>query len=117
MSPVGGVGINLAIADAVASARILAEPLRTGLVTERDLARVRRRRYVPTAVIQAVQRVMHRGLVRAVLGREIAPPPQAVLKVAGAVLSCFPGLSVIPAYLVGVGPLPERAPEFARRSR
>ena len=46
MSPVGGVGINLAIADAVAAARILAAPLRAGAVSWRDLARVQARRWV-----------------------------------------------------------------------
>ncbi|AKS33102.1 FAD-dependent oxidoreductase [Mycolicibacterium goodii] len=117
MSPVGGVGINLAIADAVATARIVAEPLRTGRLTERDLAAVQKRRYLPAVVIQAVQRVMHRGLVRAVLGRNITPPPEAALRVLGAVLSRLPALSKIPAYLVGVGPLPEHAPDFARRPR
>lgn len=117
MSPVGGVGINLAIADAVAAARILAEPLRTGRVTRRDLAAVEKRRYVPAAVIQAVQRVLHIGLRRALLGGEIRQPPERVLKAVGAVLSRFPGLAKVPAYLVGVGPLPEHAPDFARRSR
>ncbi|OKH69136.1 hypothetical protein EB74_30545 [Mycobacterium sp. SWH-M5] len=117
MSPVGGVGINLAIADAVATARILAEPLRTGRLTERDLAAVQKRRYLPAVVIQAVQRLMHRGLVRAVLGRDITPPPEGALRVLGAVLTRFPGLSKIPAYLVGVGPLPEHAPDFARPPR
>lgn len=117
MSPVGGVGINLAIADAVAAARILAEPLRTGRVTRRDLAAVEKRRYVPAAVIQAVQRVLHIGLRRALLGSEIRQPPERVLKAVGAVLSRFPGLAKVPAYLVGVGPLPEHAPDFARRSR
>lgn len=116
MSPVGGVGINLAVADAVATARILAAPLRTGRVSGRDLARVRRRRYLPTVVIQTVQRVLHSGLVRTLLAQEITPPPQALLKVVGAVLSRFPALSAVPAYLIGVGPLPEHAPEFARRS-
>ncbi|WP_074376489.1 FAD-dependent oxidoreductase, partial [Mycobacteroides abscessus] len=50
MSPVGGVGINLAIADAVATARILAEPLRTGTLTTADLRKVQLRRWVPTAL-------------------------------------------------------------------
>ncbi|BBX30959.1 FAD-dependent oxidoreductase [Mycolicibacterium mageritense] len=115
MSPVGGVGINLAVADAVATARILAEPLRTRRVSERDLAAVRRRRNMPAAVIQAVQRVLHRGLAAALLGREIKQPPAWLVKVVATLFTWVPSLSVIPAYLVGVGPLPEHAPAFARR--
>lgn len=116
MSPAGGVGINLAVADAVAAARILAEPLRRGCVTERDLVAVRRRRYLPAAAIQAVQRVLHKVLVRALLGREVAQPPAVVVKLVATLFNLLPGLSVIPAYLVGVGPLPEHAPEFARQT-
>ena len=58
MSPLGGVGINMAVQDAVAAATILAEPLWQHRVTDRDLAAVRRRRLFPAAVTQAVQRVM-----------------------------------------------------------
>ena len=73
MSPVGGVGINLAIADAVAAAGILAQPLRTKTLTSKHLAAVRRRRIVPTVATQSVQRVLHRFLLGAVLqGREAA---------------------------------------------
>jgi 2-polyprenyl-6-methoxyphenol hydroxylase-like FAD-dependent oxidoreductase len=112
MSPVGGVGINLAIADAVAAAGLLAQPLRTGQVTDKELASVRRRRIVPTVATQTVQRILHRVVLAAVLqGREAARPPAALLKL----LERFPQLTVIPAYLVGVGLLPQSAPEFARR--
>ncbi|MDR3665052.1 MAG: FAD-dependent oxidoreductase, partial [Mycobacterium sp.] len=55
MSPAGGVGINLAVADAVAAANILCGPLRNGLLTDADLAKVQRRRELPTRVIQAGQ--------------------------------------------------------------
>ena len=58
MSPIGGVGINLAVADAVAAGRILAEPLRRRSVTTRDLARVQARRWLPAAIIQRVQRLV-----------------------------------------------------------
>jgi len=112
MSPVGGVGINLAIADAVATAGLLAQPLRTGQVTDKELASVRRRRIVPTVATQTVQRILHRVVLAAVLqGREAARPPAALLKL----LERFPQLTVIPAYLVGVGLLPQSAPDFARR--
>ena len=55
MSPAGGVGINLAVADAVAAANILWRPLREGRVTETDLAEVQRRRELPARIIQAAQ--------------------------------------------------------------
>ena len=77
MSPVGGVGINLAIADAVATAGLLAEPLRAQRLTGKHLAAVRRRRILPTVATQTVQRVLHRFLLAAVLqGREAARPPE-----------------------------------------
>ena len=65
MSPAGGVGINLAIQDAVAAARILAEPLKTGQVTETTLAAVQRRREFPTRFTQFVQRIIHNVLAAA----------------------------------------------------
>jgi 2-polyprenyl-6-methoxyphenol hydroxylase-like FAD-dependent oxidoreductase len=116
MSPAGGVGINLAIADAVAAARILAEPLRQGRLTEQDLAAVQKRRHLPTSVIQGIQRLLHRAIGRVVNGDTPPSLPDGVARVLGAVLSRFRPLSVVPAYLVGVGVRPERAPEFARRS-
>ncbi|WP_082129600.1 FAD-dependent oxidoreductase [Mycobacterium haemophilum] len=111
MSPMGGVGINLAVQDAVAAATILAEPLRRHRVTDRDLAAVRRRRVFPTVVTQALQRVLQRGLLGPLLrGEELAPPAALLTAV-----ERLPWLSVVPAYLVGVGILPEHAPAFARR--
>ena len=68
MSPVGGVGINLAVADAVAAARILAGPLRAGRVSGRQLARVQARRWVPTALLQATQRTIHANVIAAAVG-------------------------------------------------
>ena len=110
MSPAGGVGINVAVQDGVAAARLLAEPLRAGTVSERDLAAVQRRRIVPTALTQGFQRLVDRRLLGPILQGGTAPLP----KFANAV-ERFPWLTAVPAYLVGVGVLPERAPEFARR--
>ena len=111
MSPLGGVGINLAVQDAVAAATILAEPLRRHRVTDRDLAAVRRRRLFPTAVTQGVQRVLQRGLLGPLLRGADPTPPEALLSA----IERLPWLSVLPAYFIGVGVRPERAPAFARR--
>jgi 2-polyprenyl-6-methoxyphenol hydroxylase-like FAD-dependent oxidoreductase len=111
MSPLGGVGINLAVQDAVAAATVLAEPLRRHRVTVRDLAAVRRRRLFPTAVTQAVQRVLQRQLLGPLLRGADPTPPAAFLSL----MERLPWLSVVPAYFIGVGIRPEHAPAFARR--
>ena len=112
MSPAGGVGVNLAIQDAVAAARLLAAPLLERRVSSRDLAAVQRRRTVPTVVTQTFQRAMHRGMSRQT-GLDVQlQPPEALRNLVGR----LPGLSVVPAYLFGVGIRPERAPAFARRA-
>ena len=110
MSPAGGVGINLAVQDAVAAARLLAAPLRDHRVTAKDLAAVQRRREFPTAVIQTLQRFLHAMMARAIDSGK-TPAPNKLMRV----LARFPQLSAIPAYLMGVGVRPEHAPEFARR--
>jgi 2-polyprenyl-6-methoxyphenol hydroxylase-like FAD-dependent oxidoreductase len=83
MSPVGGVGINLAIADAVAAANILAGPLRAGRLHSGDLAAVQLRRELPTRAIQAFQSIAQRRVVSSILGPEGAPslpaPARALL--------------------------------------
>jgi 2-polyprenyl-6-methoxyphenol hydroxylase-like FAD-dependent oxidoreductase len=117
MSPVGGVGINLAVQDAVATARYLAKPLRGGEVRLHHLARVQARRWVPTVLTQSLQQLAHRFVIQPVLageaGRRVsdrsAPPRLAPL------LRRFPRLQAIPAYLLAIGALPEHAPAFARR--
>lgn len=111
MSPVGGVGINLAVADAVAAARLLAEPLRSGVVTTRQLRRVQIRRWLPTVLVQGVQRIVHNRVI-AVAVAEGAPAraPRGV-QVVGRV----PLLRRIIGYGVAIGPLPEHIPAFARR--
>jgi 2-polyprenyl-6-methoxyphenol hydroxylase-like FAD-dependent oxidoreductase len=111
MSPAGGVGINLAVQDAVAAARLLAAPLRDHRVTVKDLAAVQRRRVFPTVVIQTLQRVIHKVMARAMTAGA-TPAPNKLLPI----LAHFPQLSVIPAYVMGVGVRPEHAPQFARRT-
>ena len=115
MSPAGGVGINLAIADAVATARLLADPLLTHRLTTHDLAAVQQRRNLPAAVTQAVQQVLARFLIPVVLRGEIKQPPAIITNTAARLFGWIPSLSVIPAYAVGVGLRPEHAPQFARR--
>jgi 2-polyprenyl-6-methoxyphenol hydroxylase-like FAD-dependent oxidoreductase len=111
MSPVGGVGINLAVADAVATARALAGPLRRGTVSTRQLARVQARRWLPAALIQSVQRVIHtRVIAVAVSAGQPAKPPLLVR-----IATKVPALRTAAGYGVAIGPLPEHAPEFARR--
>ena len=111
MSPLGGVGINLAVQDAVAAATLLAEPLRRHRVTDRDLAAVRRRRALPTVVTQTVQRVLQTALVRSVFRGANPVPPALLFRV----VRRLPWLAAVPAYFVGVGVRPEHAPAFARR--
>lgn len=118
MSPVGGVGINLAVQDAVAAARRLAGPLRHGAVGRRDLALVQARRWLPTTVTQTVQRLIHsRVLGRALSGEiELIGSGGGRLPLPVRLLQRFPALQAIPATAVGIGLLPEHAPSFARRA-
>jgi 2-polyprenyl-6-methoxyphenol hydroxylase-like FAD-dependent oxidoreductase len=116
MSPVGGVGINLAVADAVAAARLLASPLRAGRADTAELRRVRMRRWWPAALIQASQRLAHRFVLGPTLAEAPDDRPRAgrlpcVLRL----LRRFPALQAVPAYLIAIGPLPEHAPSWARR--
>jgi 2-polyprenyl-6-methoxyphenol hydroxylase-like FAD-dependent oxidoreductase len=103
MSPVGGVGINLAIQDAVAAANILADPLRAGSVGEADLQRVQRRRLWPTRVTQRLQVFVQDR----VLGRVLADQEMLALPWPLKLLQRWPFLRRIPARLVGLGVRPE----------
>ncbi|HEX3951988.1 MAG TPA: FAD-dependent oxidoreductase [Stellaceae bacterium] len=103
MSPIGGVGINLAIQDAVATANILATPLRKGALTERHLEAVQRRRTFPMKVIQAMQVRVQERIIGPYLGSDkpVAPPWQLKL------FEYLPVLRRLPAWLIGVGVRPE----------
>jgi len=112
MSPVGGVGINLAIQDAVAAANILAAPLSEGRVTTTHLRRVQRRREFPTRVTQRIQVLIQDRIISRVLaGRKqlSLPWPMRLLR-------RFPMLQRIPARLVGLGIRPEHVRLPAVRS-
>jgi len=103
MSPVGGVGINLAVQDAVAAANILAEPLKAGRVTPADLERVQRRRWFPTRMTQWLQVLIQNRVIRRTLGNDRPATPPLLLRL----LKWFPVLRRIPARLVGMGFRPE----------
>jgi 2-polyprenyl-6-methoxyphenol hydroxylase-like FAD-dependent oxidoreductase len=117
MSPVGGVGINLAIQDAVAAARYLAAPLGRGEVRPSDLARVQARRWAPTFLTQALQQLLHRFLIQPVLegDREHGGSPKRKPSRLARLLRSR-RVRAIPAYLLAIGALPEHVPPFARRS-
>jgi len=105
MSPVGGVGINLAIQDAVAAANILADPLRAGQVTMRDLARVQQRRELPTQRTQWLQVQIQNKPIKSVLGKPDELKPPFLLRM----MRWFPVLTRIPARVIGLGFRPEHA--------
>ncbi|HEX3732656.1 MAG TPA: FAD-dependent oxidoreductase, partial [Mycobacteriales bacterium] len=111
MSPIGGVGINLAVQDAVAAATLLAEPLRRKRISSADLAKVRRRRWLATALIQTGQRGLQRGLLGPLATGKRAGFP----KIPMLLFQRIPALRYLPGYLVAIGPRPEHAPAFARR--
>jgi 2-polyprenyl-6-methoxyphenol hydroxylase-like FAD-dependent oxidoreductase len=114
MSPIGGVGVNLAVQDAVAAANILWRPLAAGTVRESDLRRVQRRREFPARAMQRMQVILHDKLISRVLRSE--QRAQAPLPVR--LLARFPLLRRIPGRIVGMGLRPEhvRSPEVASSS-
>jgi len=101
MSQAGGVGINLAIQDAVATANLLAEKLRSGLVTVDDLRKVQARREWPTRLIQRVQVFIHNRVTGRTSGSGNSLPFVVRL------LQWFPILRQLPARFIGLGPRPE----------
>jgi 2-polyprenyl-6-methoxyphenol hydroxylase-like FAD-dependent oxidoreductase len=109
MSPAGGVGINLAIQDAIAAANLLTIPLQDGKVSECRLARVQRRREFPVRVMQALQVNAHRGFERAF--RSSGPLKASwQLRLAAR----LPGLPWLLARVVGLGIRPEHIQDPAK---
>ena len=100
MSPAGGVGINLAVADAVAAANILCDPLRAGRVTNADLAKVQRRRELPTRIVQAFQVFAQNKVIAPNLSGDLSPI--RIPKIVG-----LGPLQWIPPIFVGRGFRPE----------
>jgi 2-polyprenyl-6-methoxyphenol hydroxylase-like FAD-dependent oxidoreductase len=109
MSPVGGVGINLAIQDAVAAANILAAKLAAGSPRDQDLQAVQRRRQFPTRVTQRLQVMIQNNVISRILSssRPVAVPWPLKL------MQQWPWLRRIPARVIGIGFRPEhvRTPE------
>jgi 2-polyprenyl-6-methoxyphenol hydroxylase-like FAD-dependent oxidoreductase len=103
MSPVGGIGINLAIQDAVASANLLTAPLLRGAITENDLQRVQERRESPTRKTQALQVFLQERILNRVLDSsgKVAIPWFIRL------FNMLPVLRAIPARTIGIGFRPE----------
>jgi 2-polyprenyl-6-methoxyphenol hydroxylase-like FAD-dependent oxidoreductase len=101
MSPAGGVGINLALQDAVATANLLAAKLQAGSVSVADLERVQKRREMPVRLIQRMQVFIHRRIDGRSSGRGDKLP------FIGRLFRWFPFLRRIPARFVGLGPRPE----------
>jgi 2-polyprenyl-6-methoxyphenol hydroxylase-like FAD-dependent oxidoreductase len=116
MSPIGGVGINLAIQDAVAAANLLARPLLRGNLTESDVRAVQRRREFPTRVTQGFQVFVHHRFLGPAMNRS---GPIDRLPLPLRLLQRFSILRRIPARLVGLGVRPEhiRTPDVAAKVR
>ncbi len=110
MSPVGGVGINLAIQDAVAAANILAQPLLEGRCNFALLKQVQRRREFPTRMTQRLQVTIQNNVITRALEEKGALTPPFALRL----LSRFAYLRRIPARLLGLGVRPEHVGEFIR---
>ena len=105
MSPVGGVGINLAIQDAVAAANILVPKLRNGGATTQDLARVQQRRELPTRITQRLQVQVQNRIVHNVLNGDGGTSLQVPWALR--LLQYVPALRRLPARLIGIGIRPE----------
>lgn len=104
MSPVGGIGINLAVQDAIEVANILTEPLQRGIVTEKDLAKVQRKRALPTTIMQRLQVFGQKTAIGAVLsGIEIPSLPPNV-----ATILRLPLIREIPPRAIGWSFFPAR---------
>ena len=103
MSPLGGVGINLAIQDAVAAANILTGPLKSGYVSEEDLMKVQRRRMWPTRMTQRLQVFLQNRVFRPIISGQSGLRPPLVLRL----MTRFKFIRHIPARVIGMGFRPE----------
>jgi 2-polyprenyl-6-methoxyphenol hydroxylase-like FAD-dependent oxidoreductase len=102
MSPIGGVGINLAIQDAVAAANILAEPLRAGAISAADLVKIEHRRAYPTRLTQRMQKLIQKQVWRGLGSSQSARPPWPLRLLERTTLPCR-----IRTRFIGLGFRPE----------
>jgi 2-polyprenyl-6-methoxyphenol hydroxylase-like FAD-dependent oxidoreductase len=111
MSPIGGVGINMAVQDAVAAANQLAGPLRSRTVSDADLRAIEERRTLPVRFTQWLQLTIQKRIISRVLESQQRPKPPLLFKA----FNVCPPLRRIPARLLGLGIRPEhvRTPEVA----
>jgi len=111
MSPIGGVGVNIAVQDAVAAANRLAGPLRAGTAGDDDLRAIQARRMLPVRFTQAIQLMMQNRIVSRALAGTERPKPPLLFRL----LDKVPLLQRIPGRLLAVGIRPEhvRTPELA----
>ncbi|MFD7277527.1 FAD-dependent oxidoreductase [Streptomyces sp. NPDC059862] len=115
MSPVFGIGINLAVEDAVAAARYLVEPLRAGAVGLRDVRAVQRRRWPTTALTQALQRTAHARVIEPLLaGRSPFGNPRRAQRMTE-LITTSRWLNRVPAYFLAYGAVRERPPAASVR--
>ena len=114
MSPIGGVGINMAVQDAVAAANRLAEPLKLGTLTDNDLRAIEERRTLPVRFTQWLQLTIQKRIISRVLESQQRPKPPLLFRA----FNVFPVLRRIPARLLGLGIRPEhvRTPDVAKAS-
>jgi 2-polyprenyl-6-methoxyphenol hydroxylase-like FAD-dependent oxidoreductase len=103
MSPVGGVGVNMAVQDSVAAANRLAQPLKAGSMTDEDLAAIERRRTFPVRFTQRIQLIMQNRIISRALSGTERPKPPLLFKL----FDVFPILRRIPARMLGLGIRPE----------
>ncbi len=103
MSPIGGVGVNLAIQDAVAAANILIPRFRAGSITDKDLSAIEQRRTFPAKATQRLQIIIQNQLI----GRILASDAPLKLPLFLRALKAIPLLRRLPAYIVGIGIRPE----------
>ncbi|MCB1432026.1 MAG: FAD-dependent oxidoreductase [Alphaproteobacteria bacterium] len=109
MSPIGGVGVNLAVQDATAAANHLFQPLRAGTLKDPDLAAIQSRREFPTKMTQRLQLIIQDKVIGTALHHAESPHPPLPIRLVGLV----PGLNRLPARAIGLGIRPEHvAPEL-----
>lgn len=113
MSPIGGVGVNLAVQDAVAAANRLAGSLRNNRLSVADLAAIQRRRMLATRIVQWLQLTLQNNVIAPTLSQTGPLEPPFFLRM----MQRFPILRRIPARLLGLGVRPEHVADVMRRPR